>query len=215
MANLYVGNGNSAFLQFDLGSLPAGITASQVAKATVTVYVNRVNTAGLVLLSPVTSGWNENSVTFGTQPTIGAFSASFSATTAGQFETVDITTLVQAWISSPASNFGIALSSSGANVLFDSKENDQTGHAAVLDITVTSMGPTGAVGAMGLQGPQGIQGLTGASGAMGASGAQGLPGLTGLTGGVGLTGAAGPAGPQGIQGLTGASGSLGHKGYRG
>jgi hypothetical protein len=29
LANLYIGNGNTAFLQFDLTSLPAGITAAR------------------------------------------------------------------------------------------------------------------------------------------------------------------------------------------
>jgi len=56
ISNLYVGNGYNAFLQFDLSTLPAGITAPQVSKATLIVYVNRVNTPGVVSVSPVTSG---------------------------------------------------------------------------------------------------------------------------------------------------------------
>src|SRR5580698_9294535 len=43
LANLYVGNGNTAFLQFDLSTLPSGLTAGQVSQATLTVFVNRVN----------------------------------------------------------------------------------------------------------------------------------------------------------------------------
>ena len=46
LANLYVGNGNTTYLQYDLSSLPVGITASQISRATVTLFVNRVNTAG-------------------------------------------------------------------------------------------------------------------------------------------------------------------------
>ena len=42
LSNLYVGNGNTALLQFDLSSLPAGTTAGQVASATLRVYVNRI-----------------------------------------------------------------------------------------------------------------------------------------------------------------------------
>src|ERR1700730_1958338 len=72
LANLYVGNGNTALLQFDLGTLPAGVTSSQVAHATLTVFVNRVNTGGTVSLSPVTSAWSESAVTYATMPTIGA-----------------------------------------------------------------------------------------------------------------------------------------------
>jgi hypothetical protein len=39
LANLAVGNGNTAFLQFDLSQLPASITASQISKATLTLFV--------------------------------------------------------------------------------------------------------------------------------------------------------------------------------
>src|SRR3979490_1111797 len=46
LANLYVGNGNTALLQFDLSTLPAGTTASQISHATLTLSVNRQNAAG-------------------------------------------------------------------------------------------------------------------------------------------------------------------------
>ena len=60
LSNLYVGNGNTAFLQFDLSQLPAGITSTQVSKATLTLFVNRVNTAGTVNVSQVNSAWTES-----------------------------------------------------------------------------------------------------------------------------------------------------------
>ncbi|HZL26672.1 MAG TPA: DNRLRE domain-containing protein, partial [Acidobacteriaceae bacterium] len=179
LANLYVGNGNSAFLQFDLTSLPAGVTASQVAHASLTVFVNRVNSAGMVSLSPVTSAWSESTVTAATAPSIGTATSAFTASMAGQYVTIDVTALVQGWVTTPASNFGFALTSSAANILLDSKENDETGHAAILDITITSMGATGATGATGAQGSQGPQGTQGVAGATGATGAQGVNGLNG------------------------------------
>ncbi len=40
-------------------------------------------------------------------------------------------------------NYGFALSSANADLVLDSKENDETGHAATLDVTITSMGATG------------------------------------------------------------------------
>jgi hypothetical protein len=49
LANLYIGNGNTTLLQFDLSTLPTGLTASQVSRATLTVFVNRVNPATLIL----------------------------------------------------------------------------------------------------------------------------------------------------------------------
>jgi Collagen triple helix repeat (20 copies) len=183
LANLYVGNGNTSLLQFDLTTLPTGLTSSQISHATLTVFVNRVNTGGTVNLSPVTSAWSESAVTAATMPTIGTAVNGFPAAIAGQYVTLDVTSLVQGWVVAPATNFGFALTSTAANVLLDSKENDETGHAASLDITITSMGATGA---------QGIQGATGASGVAGAAGP------TGLTGPAGPAGAAGATGTLGI-----------------
>jgi Collagen triple helix repeat (20 copies) len=197
LANLYVGNGNTALLQFDLSTLPSGLTASQVSQATLTVFVNRVNSGGSVSLSPVTSTWGESTVTYATIPTIGTPINSFTAATAGQYVTLDVTSLVQSWITTPASNFGLALSASAANVLLDSKENDETGHTAKLDVTITStgaIGPTGATGPIGAIGPQGPTGPQGAAGPQGPTGA---------------TGSQGPAGPQGTTGSTGATGATG------
>lgn len=186
LANLYVGNGNTALLQFDLSTLPAGLTSSQVAHATLTVFVNRVNTGGTVSLSPVTSAWSESAVTYATIPTIGAPVNGSTAAAAGQYVTLDVTSLVQGWVTAPATNFGLALTSTSANVLLDSKENDETGHAASLDITITSMGATGAQGPAGAPGIQGAPGLNGAPGIQGATGPSGPAGTAGANGTVGI-----------------------------
>ena len=201
LANLYIGNGNTGLLQFDLSSLPSGITAAQVSRATLTLFINRVNASGPVALAPATSAWSENSVTAANKPATGAIFASFTPIQAGQYVTVDVTALAQAWIASPASNYGLVISSSSADVLLDSKENDQTGHPASLDVTITSMGATGATGSQGLQGLQGLMGATG------AAGLQGLVGLTGATGAPGVQGATGAIGLTGATGTTGATGN--------
>ena len=39
LSNLYVNNNGTALLQFDLSSLPAGTTASQIGSATLKLYV--------------------------------------------------------------------------------------------------------------------------------------------------------------------------------
>jgi len=70
LSNLYVGNGGTALIQFDLSSLPAGTTASQIGKATIKVFVNRVNTAGTITVQPITSSWSESAVTYLTIPTL-------------------------------------------------------------------------------------------------------------------------------------------------
>ena len=77
---------------------------------------------------------------------------------AGAFVALDVTALVQGWIANPASNNGLALSAGTAFVQFDSKENDQTSHAATLDVELVDAGPAGATGAAGVAGPQGIAG---------------------------------------------------------
>ena len=189
LSNLYVGNGNTALLQFDLSTLPAGITASQIAGATLRVYVNRVFAPGTLSLLPATSGWSESGVTASTAPTLAASSGSLTIGAADAYVTVDVTALVQGWVTSPAGNNGIALTSSAASVVLDSKENDVTAHAAQLEITLA--------GPQGLQGIQGPIGLTGAQGSQGIQGPQGVMGLTGATGATGASGAAGATGPQG------------------
>jgi len=188
LSNLYVASGNTAFLQFDLSTLPMGTTSAQVNRATLMVFVNRVNTAGSVTVAPVTASWGEYSVTSTTAPATGGSIGTLPVSVAGQFVAVDVTAQVQAWLNTPASNNGLALASGGADVLFDSKENDETGHAARLDITLVN------------QGPQGIQGVPGATGATGPIGPVGPTGATGATG---------PIGPQGPAGPTGATGAAG------
>ena len=110
LSNLSVGSGQTALLQFDLTQLPAGVTSSQISKATLTVFVNRVFTRGAVTIAPVTSSWTELGVTYSTAPTTGSAAANFTASTAGQFVSIDVTSLVQGWVAAPSSNYGFALS---------------------------------------------------------------------------------------------------------
>lgn len=204
ISNLNVGGGYTALVQFDLSSLPAGTTAAQISKAVLRLYCNRVDTAGAVSLEPVNRAWGEYSVTYATLPTLGSVAATAQVSQAGQYVTVDVTSLVQGWVTAPATNNGLALTSSTAVVEFDSKENDLTGHAAELDVTLTS---TGAAG------PAGPQGLQGATGAVGPQGPQGIEGPAGPAGAQGLQGLAGPQGPQGPPGPSG--GAVTGLNYRG
>jgi hypothetical protein len=108
LSNLYVGSGSTTFLQFDLTTLPAGTTSAQVSRATLAVFVNRVNAAGLVTISPVTVAWGEYSVTPATAPATGSSIGSFLVSIAGQFVSVDVTAQVHAWLSTPGSVVGVA-----------------------------------------------------------------------------------------------------------
>jgi hypothetical protein len=209
ISNLNVGGGYSALLQFDLSLLPIGTTAAQIQRAVLRIYCNRATTPGPVSISPIAGPWSEANVTFATMPSIGNPSAALSVAQAGQYVAVDVTGLVQGWVSAPATNYGVALTAATAALQFDSKENDETSHPATLDVVLVDAGPAGATGA------------TGSAGAAGPVGATGPPGATGLTGAAGATGAqgqpgsVGPAGPQGPQGQTGAQGAVGPAGTSG
>jgi len=133
---------------------------------------------------------------------------------AGAYVAVDVTLLVQGWITAPGTNDGMALTAAtgaATDIQFDSKENDQTGHAPSLEIMLVS-GGAGVPGPVGAAGPAGS---AGASGSPGAAGSAGLPGPRGLSGANGLSGPAGAqgsAGPQGFGGLQGSAGLAGPKG---
>src|SRR5271170_3437936 len=180
ISNLNVGGGYTALLQFDLSTLPAGTTAAQVSRATLRLYCNRMHTAGLVSVQPVGGAWGEYSVTYATLPSVGSAAQVVAVSQAGAYVAVDVTALVQGWITSPATNNGLALTAGTAVVQFDSKENDLTGHAAVLDVASASVGPAGPAGATGSVGPAGATGPAGPAGATGSLGPQGPPGAAGL-----------------------------------
>jgi hypothetical protein len=141
LTNLAVGNGNTALMQFNLSTLPAGTTSGEIAAATLRLYVNRVNTSGALDLKPVTSAWSEFAVTFNAAPTLGAVVGSpIAVAQADTVILVDVTALVQGWVANPGTNHGISLaaSASAANtyVLLDSKENQETSRPPALDITL-------------------------------------------------------------------------------
>jgi hypothetical protein len=218
LSNLYVNSTGTTLIQFGLSSLPAGTTASQIGAATLKLYVNRINASGLVSIQAVNGAWSESTVTYATMPSPGVLVATFTPAAAQQFVVIDITSLVQGWVTTPSSNYGVALTTNSGDIVLDSKENDETSHVAHLDITVVSQGPAGATGAQGPAGPTGATGSTGGTGPAGPTGATGSTGGTGPagpTGATGSTGGTGPAGPTGATGSTGAQGNMGNPGTTG
>jgi hypothetical protein len=212
ISNLNVGAGYTALLQFDLGVLPAGTTAGQVSRAVLRLYCNRADAAGLVSVRSVDGAWGEYSVTYATLPPLGSVAQVAQVDDAGAYVAVDVTAEVQGWLTAPATNHGVALTADAAGVQFDSKENDLTGHAAVLDVTLATAGAAGPIG------PAGPIGLTGAAGAVGPAGTPGLPGVAGVAGPAGPkgdTGVAGPIGPAGPSGAVGPAGPIGATGAAG
>src|SRR5438876_7742307 len=144
-----IGPGVNSYIRFDLTALPAGLTSSNVSKATLRLNINGVTTGGTFDVYLVTSSWTEGALTFNNAPTLGAkvANAIMIPTSKRNFIDVDVTPAVQAWLSSPPSpNYGIALvpsSGSSISVAIDSKENTSTSHDPELYVALVSAGPHG------------------------------------------------------------------------
>ena len=194
-----VNTANTALLNFDVTTLPAGTTSTDIAKATLVFFVKGVPTAGRLQVSPLTNAWTENATT-STAPLVGLPVATSAPIAKGNtYFAIDVTTLVQNWIDVPAANFGLALQpaiSTFTSLTIDSKEALQTSHPAYIEIALK--GTAGQQGTQGETGLKGLTGLTGATGETGAAGSQGGPGLEGAPGNAGLTGATGPQGAKGL-----------------
>lgn len=220
---LSIKRGSTAYLKFSLStSLPTGVGATDIDKATLKLYMPTIKKAGPITVSRVTQDWGERSIPAGGISPISDLttSKSFSITKdfAGVWVQLDITDIVKSWLPLPSqTNFGLALSSSSSlDALIDSKENTATSHSAILDVilvkTATAPAIAGAPGAMGPEGPAGPKGDTGAQGLQGVPGPKGDAGEAGPQGLPGPKGDTGSTGPQGLQGLTGATGLPGPQG---
>ncbi len=157
-------------------------------------------------------------MTYATIPTLAAAAQVFQIEHADTYVSVDVTALVQGWVSNPSTNNGIALTAGLAAVQFDSKENDLTGHTPILDVALVSQGspgPKGDSGATGAIGPAGPAGPPGSPGAMGPAGPSGVKGDPGVQGPMGPQGLVGPPGGMGPSGPTGPQGPIGTPGPAG
>ena len=206
---LLVSKSMRSFLKFNLATLPPGMIAADVEKATLKLFASKRRKAGSFDVFAVTGPWSERRITHKTAPGLAdpaETGAPVSVGGANQFVTVDVTTLVRDWVdfiatsgASGRANNGVALvSNSRLSAEIDSKESDSTAHDAALEIVLTGgggVGPAGPIGPVGAVGPQGAAGPTGLAGPTGTTGPAGLIGPAGPRG---FTGFTGPAGPQGL-----------------
>ena len=219
-AGLQVGGaGNDqSLVQFDITTLPVGVTAANVAKATLVLFTRTVTTGGTVNIYAANGPWTETTVTGQNSPSIGAtVASSVGVNFANQYFYADVTSAVQSWVAGTLANNGFIITGNGGvNVQFGSKEDTTSSHPAELLITLTNSGPAGPAGATGASGATGATGATGggATGATGATGGTGFNGATGFTGATGATGA-GAAGATGATGGTGSNGATGYTGATG
>ena len=193
---LLVSGSMRSFLKFNLATLPPGMVAADVEKATLKLFASKRRKAGSFDVFAVTGPWSEQRITHRTAPGLADHAETGAPVSVGgvnQFVTVDLTTLVRDWVdfiatsgASGRANNGVALvSHSRLSAEIDSKESDSTAHDAALEIVLTGgggVGPAGPIGPAGAVGPQG------------AAGPIGPGGPTGTTGPAGLNGAAGPQG---------------------
>ncbi len=212
-----------ALVKFDLSILPGSLTAADVDKATLQMWVRSIAREGDLSLHLVQGAWDEEST--GVPAMDGTPFATGAVTLNDQHRRViiDVTDQVKDWVNGTPNN-GLAILSDGASVAFASKESRY--EAMEIEVALATggpgsqgppgptgpSGPSGADGAPGAPGPTGPQGVPGASGPTGPSGAQGLQGLQGVAGAIGPTG---PQGPQGIQGVAGTIGPSGPQGSQG
>lgn len=138
---------DTAYLQFDLSSLPAGVEGSDIAKATLTLGVGKVKSAGSFDVYRVVDdpgAWTEGGLNAANAPAL-ASSPEVAGVAVGNadkntFKTIDVTDLVRDWLDGTLPNNGLALVPNGTalSAAFDSKETTSTAHFATLDLAVAA-----------------------------------------------------------------------------
>ena len=198
---LVVQPGSNTYLQFNLSHLPANST---VTKATLRLFVNAVSRAGSFDVYQLNHAWTEGGLSYSNAPALGSSgtggnSIAITNSSLNQFLIIDLTPLVQQWVSGALPNNGVALALTTSNgaFSFDSKEAILTSHQPELIVTLA-----GEAGPQGQPGPQGPQGETGQQGPAGPTGANGAQGPAGPAGQPGAQGPQGPAGNNGTNGVS-------------
>jgi hypothetical protein len=107
-----------SLVQFDLSGL--GLTPAQATSATLNLYVDDSSSTGFgsnpdanfpaqVDLYPLTGSWNRATLVWSNKPGTGSLISSVTITSIGHWISYDVTSQVQAWLTTPASNFGLLL----------------------------------------------------------------------------------------------------------
>src|SRR5215471_11012286 len=173
---LSVGPTSNTYIRFDLGNLPAGTHGSDVAKATMIVWIDPAGTGGSIDVFRVNGPWSEKTITFANAPVLGGIEAAVPVPVSMQdhFLSIDVTNVVKDWLDGAQPNQGVAIlpHTPTTALLLDSKENVLTAHYPQLQVILKG---SGAQGPQGPQGPAGPQGATGPQGPAGTPGPPGAP----------------------------------------
>ena len=153
-------------MQFELvPALPPGVKWTDVARATLSVYVTHVYAPGVLQVSGIQKNWNEstladqNAPPLSNNPETGKAYATTPVTTSAKWVSFDVTELVRDWVDQSLANNGLALSAADGTtfVLLGSKESAPGNHAELEIVTA-------AHGEQGIPGPQGSPGAPGTPG---------------------------------------------------
>jgi hypothetical protein len=136
------GSDRRGLLKFDLGSIPANST---ITSATLYLYSQDSKAGQTTYIYRVTSNWSENSATWSTWTLPGGdFDSDTSYFTflpaqSNCMLTLDLTSLVQAWVDGTSPNYGLLLYSIGPNhiIRYSSKENGTASQRPKLNIVFT------------------------------------------------------------------------------
>lgn len=144
------------YLKFDttVGSyLPSGTTANDISRALLTFYVNTVSTGGNIDVYDVAASWTEGTadgaasgsdICWNNKPaSTGSVLGTINVTTGQKFKfvTIDVTDIVQDWVSGTTTNNGLVFKPNGSvSVYFDAKENGAPGNQPTLNIVLSNGG---------------------------------------------------------------------------
>jgi hypothetical protein len=150
-----------AFINFDLDPIPSGAT---VDRATLRLWVSSIPYAGQVDVVPVLGPWDEATLTAQTSPPLGppVTGEGMDKTNLRQWVDLDVTSLVQQWVSGALPNYGLALQGNANNpvaVRFDTRENLLSAHLAEIEIVLGA--PASGAGSGDITGVIAGTGLTG------------------------------------------------------
>ena len=152
----------TAYITFDLSTIPSGYTGSSIAKASLKLYVSAVTTAGSFNVDYVNGAWAEATIDANNAPSPGATIAAsipLAKSQAKDYILVDITPAVVQWLNGTQANTGIALvANSPLAAAFESKENVKEGHAPELDIVFAAGGGGGTITGVLTASGSGLQG---------------------------------------------------------
>jgi hypothetical protein len=141
----------TAYVKFDLSTLPPSVTAADISKATLTLFASSVTKDGSFDVQRVASAWTEATITTGSAPTLGVVEQSavpVATTDKNQYKVIDVTNVVKAWRDGSLTNNGMALVANavdGLNAKFDSKESTAHSQVPRLEITLSASAGAGTV----------------------------------------------------------------------